>query len=363
MLYGDGAVGGAVNIVTRPGASLGGGEVRAAAGSFGLREAAMSVHQRAAVYSVAADISGVWFRGARENNELRHRGAGIEVSGFGNRGEWFATFGMDDQHLGLPGARKVTATSSQVADNPYGATTPDDYADQSGWRVTAGLSRKLDAGATLAAGAELRVKAQDSVLISPFGTAFNTTTNTRLTTFSVTPRVEFGSGVGGLDFTYSDYNQIARSGTGAVPKHRYDLNQYSLAAYVQDTFTVRPDTDVSLGARVQHLRFTGGDILDPHAVVDFLGDPFDGHRESESITDTAWAAHAGVEHDLDDSWTVFARAGRSFRVPSGRTGAFRRHVRLLRVVGADVVGRRGRRSLAEPPRRGAGQCVADGSRE
>ena len=316
VLYGDGAVGGAVNIVTRPGAAFAGSGVRAAAGSFGLRETSASAIRFRAGTAVAAEISGLWSDGSRENNALRQRGVAVEARQSGREAEWFLQAAVDDQFLGLPGARRVTAASSELADDPWSAATPNDYAEQDGLRTVAGFTRVLVQGGEIAVDAGLRVKAQDSIVISPFGTNFDTTTHTRLATISLTPRLRTGSGIVGVDYFYSDYNQIAREGTASVPKHRYDLKQHSVALYGQNTFAVRPDTDVALGARVQHLRFTGGDELDPAAVVDFLGVPFDGHRESERFSDTEWAAHLGANYRLAGGWTLFGRVGRSFRVPT-----------------------------------------------
>ena len=316
VLYGDGAVGGAVNIVTRPGAAFGGGGVRGAAGSYGLHEAGVSAARFRAGTSVAAEASGLWSEGARQNNSLRQRGGTMEVRRFGDAGEWFLLAAVDDQYLGLPGARRVTATSNLLVSDPWRAATPKDFAEQNGVRAVTGITRVLAGGNELAVDIGLRVKAQDSVVISPSGPSFDTTTNTRLATISLTPRLRTASGIVGFDYFYSDYNQIARQGAAVLAKHRYDLKQHSAALYGQNTFAVRPDTDVSLGVRVQHLRFTGGDELDPDADVDFGGEPFDGHRESERFSATEWAAHLGADHRLGGGWTVFGRAGRSFRVPT-----------------------------------------------
>lgn len=316
VLYGDGAVGGAINIVTRPGAVFSRAAADAAVGSYGLAEANLSVVRASLGWSVGVDANATTAGGYRVNSELRQRGIVADVRRFAPGGEWFLRTTIDDQHLGLPGARRVTAATSELATEPRGAATPNDYAAQVGHRTVLGMSRTLAGGGELVIDGGLRVKAQDSVIVSPFGPAFDTTTNTRLSTLSFTPRVRSGAGIAGIDYIYSDYDQIARSGTGDDSLHRYDLKQHSLALYGQNTFSLRPATDLSAGVRIQQVRFVGGDVLNPGAVVTFLGVPFDGHRESERHGDTAWAAHLGLDHGLGGGLVAFGRLGRSFRAPT-----------------------------------------------
>ena len=316
VLYGDGAVGGAINIITRPGAVFSREMTDAAVGSYGLAEGNFSAARTSLGWSAAVDVNALFADGYRENSALRQRGIIADVRRLVPRGEWFLRTTLDDQLLDLPGARRVTATTSQLAANPRGATTPNDYAAQMGHRTVMGLSRTLGSGGELVIDGGLRVKAQDSVVVSAFGPAFDTTTNTRLSTVSFTPRLRTASTIAGIDYGFSDYNQVARSGTGDVPLHRYDLKQHSVALYGQNTFSIRRGTDLTVGTRVQQVWFVGGDILDPSAVVTFDGVPFDGHRESESHGDSTWAAHLGLNHDLAGELVLFGRVGRSFRAPT-----------------------------------------------
>ena len=316
VLYGDGAVGGAINIVTRPGAVFSRTVADVATGSYGLAEANLSLVQASLDWSVGVDVNSLGADGARSNSDLRQRGLVADVRRFVPGGEWFLHSTVDSQTLGLPGARKVTATTRELATEPDNAATPNDHAAQSGHRTVVGVSRRLDNGGELVLDGGLRVKAQDSVIVSPSGPAFDTTTNTRLSTLSLTPRFQSAAATFGLDYTYSDYNQVARSGAASTEKHRYDLKQHAVALYGQQTFAVSAATSVTAGARVQDVRFTGGDILDPNATVAFGGTPFDGHRNSERHGDTAWAAHLGVGHALAPGWEAFGRVGRSFRAPT-----------------------------------------------
>ena len=131
--------------------------------------------------------------GWRQNNELKQSGADLELRRFSNRGEWFGTFATDKQHLGLPGARRVNLTTLQnlVESDPRGAATPTDFTDQVGIRNVLGFSKALVGGGELAVDGGVRVKAQDSIVISASGPAYDQVVNTRLATYSFTPRVRW----------------------------------------------------------------------------------------------------------------------------------------------------------------------------
>ena len=323
VLYGDGAVGGAVNIITGP-RRPNGGQVGVAAGTYRLREGLLSAAKSSGNIDLSVDANTKSGVGFRQNNAFTQRGVDAELHRYGNGGEWYISAGVDNQHLGLPGARKVTATSSLLETDPHGATTPNDFADQKGFHAVTGVTRTLDNGGEGVIDAGYRTKTQHSIVISASGPAYDTTTDTQLGTVSFTPRVTYdrtvggraASLVGGLDLYYSDYHQTAYEGTKAMPKHQYDLKQSSLAAYGQRQFWVGAATEMSAGIRLQRIDFTGGDILDPTADVSFGGTPFDGHRESERLNDTQWAGNLGLDQHVSDRVTLFGRLGRSFRMPT-----------------------------------------------
>ncbi|MBM3506900.1 MAG: TonB-dependent receptor [Alphaproteobacteria bacterium] len=324
VLYGDGAVGGSVNIITRPGGGTSGNAAQGAIGAFGLREGRAFAARSSRDWSIAADGNTLFSDGWRENNKLEQRGVNLELRRFGAAREWYGTFAADAQHLGLPGARRVELKGDdlEVWLNPRGATTPNDFVDQTGIRTVVGTSRLLAGGGELVLDGGVRIKQQDSIVKSPFGPDFDTTTNSRLATYSFTPRIRWEPdgrvprGIVGLDYYYSDYNQLNHGEDPHILVHRYDLKQHSLAVYGQGDRPLGRATDLSAGLRLQHIRFIGGDILNPQATITFGGDPFDGHRESARFNDDQWAGHLGVEHTLTGGVVLFGRLGRAFRLPT-----------------------------------------------
>jgi iron complex outermembrane receptor protein len=324
VLYGDGAVGGAVNIITRPRGGAAGNALQGGVGAFGLREGRAAAARTSRDWAIAADANATYADGWRTNNHLEQRGANLELRRFDAGREWYGTFAVDTQHLGLPGARRVQLTGADrlVWTDPRGAQTPNDFVDQTGVRTVLGSSSLLQGGGELVVDGGVRVKQQDSIVISPYGPADDTTTNTRIATYSFTPRVRWEPdgqvprGIAGFDYYYSDYNQLSRGENPQIVVHSYDLKQHSLAVYGQGDRPLDAATSVSGGLRLQHVRFIGGDLLNPAATITFRGDPFDGHRESARFNETQWAGHLGIEHTLAGGAVLFGRLGRAFRLPT-----------------------------------------------
>src|SRR5262249_57899394 len=102
----------------------------------------------------------------------------------------------DDQQLGLPGGRRVSAKDNinQVVTDPRGATTPFDYANKQGISATAGVTRVIVPGTELIIDGGVRQKNQQAAFFSPFGdSGFKAT----LMTFSLTPRLTSQHDLGG----------------------------------------------------------------------------------------------------------------------------------------------------------------------
>ncbi|MEX2036090.1 MAG: TonB-dependent receptor plug domain-containing protein, partial [Xanthobacteraceae bacterium] len=125
VLYGDGAVGGVVNIVTKSGAYRPpAAQVSGAVGSFNQREGSLSASGSSGPVAGSIFANAVNSDGYRVNNELRQQSATGDIRYSIGGGTAYANISADDQKLGLPGARRVTLTSSELEIDPTGATTP-----------------------------------------------------------------------------------------------------------------------------------------------------------------------------------------------------------------------------------------------
>lgn len=320
VLYGDGAVGGAINIITKPASRREpGAKAAASLGSDRYRGLDLSANQSVGPVSVSAFGAFTDTDGYRDHNKLVQRNMVAEVRHQGDRGDVFGSLQLDDQSLELPGARRVTLTSNQLTSDPRGATTPFDQADQNGIAVTLGATREIGDDVELIVDGGVLRKDQEGIFISAFGAAFDTYVDTDLTTWSLTPRVRADSRmmgrdariVGGIDVYFSDYNSDRQNNPPATPVHRYDAKQTSAAAYGQVTVGVAKDTDVTAGLRLQHVRVTAGDIFNAAAPG-----AFGAGRQTLRDNETHWAANLGIEQRIGEALSLFLRGGRSIRVPT-----------------------------------------------
>ncbi len=324
VLYGDNAVGGVINIVTKTGA--GGPPVtiraEAGAGSFNQRQASLSTAVNAGPWSASFFGNGIKSDGYRVNNALDQRN-GIGSINYNTPDlTAFLTLSGDDQKLGLPGGRFVQPSIglNELATDRRGTSTPFDYANKQGAAATAGFTKSLWNGAELIVDGGVRDKKQQ---LGFFGTApsssfASTYVDADLLTWSITPRLSvknlvFGmpsSVLTGIDYYDATYHQDRGAFKGFAPWHMYDLAQQTLAGYWQQTVGLLPTTDFSYGARVQNVHLTARDRFDPTAPF-----AFDTQAIPLDSSETQYALHIGLEHRFNDVFSVFGRAARAFRTP------------------------------------------------
>jgi iron complex outermembrane receptor protein len=337
VLYGDGAVGGVINIVTKSGAALPPkARLEGAFGSFNYREGNGSASGSSGPWSASVHGNAINSDGYRENNFYR------QASGVGDfrytvdEGSAYLNLSADSQHVGLPGGRRVDpiAGLNQLVTDRTGATTPFDYGDKQGVNATLGFTRMLAPGAELIVDGGVRHKKERAEFFFATPTLAThdplSAVDTQLTTWSLTPRVRvdtaFGGmpwkAIGGIDYYRAGYDSDRPLFLGAAPIHRYDLNQTTLAAYGQQTLTVLPSTDLAAGARVQRTSVHARDMFNPNAPGGSFCDPFfgcfpngvQGLPLDRNEINTAY--HFGFEHRFNPYVAVFGRTAKSFRVPN-----------------------------------------------
>lgn len=323
VLYGDGAVGGVINIVTRHGAALPNqGRIEGGVGSFKSRQGNISASGSSGPFS--AFVNGNVFEsdGYRTNNELHQKSAVGDFRYTFNRGSVYFNIAADDQELRLPGPRLVSPAAgiNQLRDDRRGTSTPLDYANKQDARGTLGFTYLLGSGVELIVDGGVRTKDQQAVLFSY--------SDTDLTTKSLTPRINitqpfFGlpsRAIAGIDFYDTDYDSGRGQAKGLAPYQVYHGGQTTLAGYWMQTVRVAPNTDISAGGRVQWNDTTAHDTFDasaPGAVSCFppfgcfpngvQGTPLD-----KDEINHAW--HLGAEHEVFSGVTLFGRLAQSFRV-------------------------------------------------
>ena len=326
VLYGDNAVGGVINIVTKTGVSGPPVTMRAEAGvgSFNQRMASASAAFNAGPWSASVFSNGVRSDGYRVNNALDQQNGVGEIRYTTTDFSAFFNVSGDDQTLGFPGGRTVNPTTgvNELVTARNGTDTPFDFGNKQGANATAGFTKALWNGAELIVDGGVRDKKQQAgffgnVPLEDFNASY---VDTRLQTWSLTPRLNiknqaFGlpsTILTGIDYYDATYHSNRSQLQGSPPLDVYDLTQRTLAAYWQQTIGILPTTDFSYGGRIQQTRVTARDTLDPTA-PGFFGENQISPLDS---TETNHALHIGIEHRFNDVFAVFGRAASAFRTPN-----------------------------------------------
>ena len=337
VLYGDNAIGGVINIITKTGVGSGkpiAGRVEAGVGSYGQREVNGSFITNAGPWSTAMFGNAVHSDGYRVNNKLDQQNGVGEIRYATPEFSAFLNLSGDNQRLGFPGGLgkmyQVVFGAPVVNEllNPRGTHTPNDYGKKQGVNVTTGFTKSLWAGAELIVDGGVRNKKQQSGFFGdpawtpsfPGDRAPFSYVDSDLTTWSITPRLSMKNTFGsitsniltGLDYYDSRYSSNRSYTISDPPNHVYKLSQQTIAGYWQQTLGLLPSTDFSYGGRIQQLHLKARDVYDPGAPAGSLiaqATPLD-------KDETNHALHVGLEHRFNENFAVFGRAARAFRTPN-----------------------------------------------
>ena len=344
VLYGDGAIGGVINIVTKHGATTPfAGKVEGLVGSYNYQEGRASAAGAKGPWSVSVFGNVIGSRGYRQNSELRQDNVSANLNYTVPGWSGFLTVAADRQRQNLPGGLPNMSTSLPFTlATPRGSDTPLDWAHKQGVNISGGFVSTIGTGVDLIVDGSVRRKFQQSEFFNYFNDpptfAFDPTTavpssfiNTGMTTSSLTPRVDatynlFGVKnrlLTGIDLYNTQYDSDRYQAPGLSPIHHYNIRQTSTGIYAMNTASVRPDLDISIGGRLQRNMINALDTynasVDPNAF-------FFGSSPQAPPLDTAewqYAAHIGYEYRFNPIFANFGRAARAFRLPNAdeRVGA------------------------------------------
>jgi iron complex outermembrane receptor protein len=337
VLYGDGAVGGVINIVTKNAAGAKPfARIEGSAGTFNTKEANFSGGGSHGPFSAAAFVKDFESNGYRTNNKTIQKQAVGDLRYVVPDGSVFLNMSGDNLSQRLPGPRNITngllpffGPYNEYATDRRGTNTPFDYFFRTNQTIRGGVTRNVWNGTELILDGSIRRKQTEfgsfTVANNPFGapnvpSSYNTT---ELTTYSVTPRVNFDQiwgnvrarMIAGVDVYKTNYDSNRANFMGAPPNHVYNFDQQTTGVYAQPTLTFWDNTDFSFGGRVQHNIFNGTDAFDPTAPQSPSGvAPAAANQLHTGETDHAW--HAGFEHRFGPVFAIFGRVAQSFRVPN-----------------------------------------------
>jgi iron complex outermembrane receptor protein len=324
VLYGDGASGGAINIITRqPGKTGTRGFAKGGIGNLETRTADAHVSHTDGLFSMFLGAHGVRSDGYRDNNDIRQRTLNSDLRLGAENHEAFVKLYWDDQDLDLPGVRRVDPATGldELQDDRRGTATPNDYADQHGYGLTAGLTRYLDSGGETVVDFGFRKKNQKAFFDDyAFGGAFARYLDSDLRTWSSTPRMVIPhilagidmQTITGIDYYHSRYesDRALNPDTRNDPVHRLDVTQQTASLYLDTTLAPNPGRHFNLGVRLERVRIEAEDDVDTAAP----GGGFASEAPDYDQSDWVYMLEAGAEQQISLNTAAYLKATRSARV-------------------------------------------------
>ena len=324
VLYGDGAVGGAINIITRQPEKAGTSAfIKAGLGNLDTRQLDAHVSHNSGAFAAFVGGHILSSDGYRDNNDLDEKNLNSDFRYSHENNQYFLKFDWFDQDLNLPGERNVNPAAGvdQLKNDRRGTSTPDDYADQKGYNINPGFTHYWDNGTEAIIDFGYRKKTQKAFYddYDPV-TDFERYLDTDLKTFSFTPRLItphhfFGKqsqtiiGLDYYDYDYDSDRSLSRS-TDDMPIRKIHIDQRSTGIYADSTTAITMDTTLNLGARLQWIKQDGAINFDPTA-------PGAGPDEQAPDFDDSYSVpmfEAGIEKQFITSTAVYLKWTRSARV-------------------------------------------------
>jgi len=290
VLYGDNAVGGVINIVTKTGFEGPAVVVEARAGSYSTNGLALTANARSTDTAATVSAQGLDSDGYRDNSAFRQRGLVAEVTRLAGERRYGLRAGASSETNHLPGA----------LNEPLYLSNPRAAIDDAEANMEQRSAELFLSGPDIAGELGLRSKKQDA-----YGT-----TAADLETVSFTPRYSttlwHQSLVAGIDVyrsTLSTQAAFPPSSFGPATSNASDTRRDSLAIYLTDAFDLGSGFGINLGVRHQavSLDMTNADLLTGSQT---------GAQSNDQLN--AWEATLSWRQGTT---RTYVRAAESFRFP------------------------------------------------
>lgn len=300
VLYGDGATGGVINIITdKSGRPVAG--VSATLGSYGYMGADLQLANGndKAYYNLFVNSANA--NGYRQNSQQDQLAASGRVGLLLDHGEVFADFATYKESAGQPGS----LLSAAYANDPTSTRFPLNTEDRNGYRIRPGVSYRLNDRVTLEGELAFDHQKLDPKYFSAFG---NTASDRVRDTTSFTPRLRWRHDLGSLTsetvfgFDYYD-GKVTSNNTGFANQ---SASQESTALYLQNITKLSQNLSLTLGGRSQRVNQEANQ--DAYA-------PFFSPAVSGNAIRTENAYDLGLTYAAD-GWRVYGKTGTSFRFPT-----------------------------------------------
>ncbi|MBS1226941.1 MAG: outer rane cobalamin receptor protein [Proteobacteria bacterium] len=297
VLYGDGATGGVINIIT----NKSGNQVAAltaTVGSYGYKgtDIQLANGNDQAYYNLFVNYADA--DGYRQNSQQDQRTASGRVGWLLDRGEVFTDFAVYKESNGLPGS----VFSAAYRDDPRSTRTPSDTESRDGYRIRPGVSYRLNEDATL----EGEVAHERQNLDAKYVASGMASDRVRQTT-SFTPRLRWRHGLEALPsetvvgYDYYD-GKVNSDNTGYASQ---GASQQSSSLYLQNVTKFSDELSLTVGGRSQRMKQQASQ--DAYGAGWSFSPAMDGDSaRTRNAYDVGLAYAAG-------GWRVYGKSGTTFR--------------------------------------------------
>jgi len=323
VLYGDGAVGGAINIITKtPSYKMKKYLIEQTVGSYDSIQTDV-----AAEYSnekISLNIFGnlIHSDGYRVNNKLEQQSLSTNFSYFISNTEIFLKFGISEQDLRLPGDRAVNFVTGvdEFSSDRKGTDDPFDFAIEAGSFLTLGFMHSFGDNIELLIDGGYKTKESDIFVGN--SQEFRNTNHANLyispqlkwkfNLFHAEHNIDIGFDIYHYQFDL-DIENITSADTNHViaqPQHRLDIEQENYSFYLNDFFKFTPNTSLQIGGRIQHSNVDAFDQFDSTARTAGFASS---QRPSLNKSDRGYMTNFGVKHWFNRNISSYLIIGQSMR--------------------------------------------------
>lgn len=314
VLYGDNAVGGVINIITKTPKDEFSASVGGVFGSYDRNKESVSLSGGKGPVAGSLFASYESTDGYRDNNEVRNKDIGGKVVFDPTE---FISFNLSGSYhsddYGLPGS----LTEAELKADREGTTSPSDDAETTDKYVKLGFELDMGPWGGITTDVSYRDRDSEAFLLSDPDFPFKNDIETD--TLAITPRYVWQGDIfhhentliAGLDFYSTEQDTKSFFGFFAPlpssPTGTSEIDRESYGIYINDEFSLLDNLILSVGARREKVEY---DLKVRDLSPFFPLAPLD-----DSVTDRENAFSAGLTFLYDGQSSVFVRANRSFRFP------------------------------------------------
>ena len=316
VLYGDGAIGGAINIITNPNyQKKNKNELIVKTGTFNKREYIYNNSKNFNKFSINSYFNHIETDGYRDQNESQQNNFTSQLIIPSSNGDHFISFNLNEQIMSTPSDR----SQAELYVDRKGSDTPDDYISSDGSSILYTKKYTLENNKSLILSSSFRQK--DSYSDLQTSASYPSYSETFTKNYQFTPRINQKvhlfkntfDAIYGIDILYADYESKRKKNASAIPKHTYNAWQTTQSLYTQQSTNITEKLKIGGGLRIQKNSIVIGDFLNT-AAPDYA----DWDSEHTRFTDNEinYAINFGFEKKINKLINSYGRIGNGFRFPN-----------------------------------------------